>query len=54
LGKVGKDGTHHHGFEPTETLDAIVRERYAEPTFKPWLRNTNIRDVPVLPDDRPR
>ena len=54
LGKVGKDGTHHHGFEPTETLDAIVRQRYGSSTFKPWLRNTNIRDVPVLPDDRPR
>ena len=54
LGKVGQDGTHLHGFEPTETLDAIVRERYSRPTFTPWLEYTNVRDVPVLPDDRPR
>jgi phospholipase C len=54
LGKIGPDGTHRHGFEPTETLDAIVRQRYERPSFTPWLEYTNVRDVPVLPDDRPR
>jgi phospholipase C len=54
LGKVGPDGTHREAFEPTETLDAIVRQRYSLPSFTPWLQNTNIRNLPVLPDDRPR
>jgi phospholipase C len=54
LEKTGPDGTHRKTFEPTETLDAIIRERYASPSFQPWLRDTNVRDVPQPPDDRPR
>jgi phospholipase C len=54
LGKVGPEGSTRDAFEPTETLDAIVRQRYSLPSFTPWLRDTNIRNLPVLPDDRPR
>ncbi|MDQ6854095.1 MAG: twin-arginine translocation signal domain-containing protein [Actinomycetota bacterium] len=54
LAKRGEDGVHLHGFEPTETLDAIVRERYSPPTFTPWLEYTKVHNIPVLPDDRPR
>jgi hypothetical protein len=54
LGKIGPDGTHRETFEPTETLDAIVRQRYSLPSFTPWLENTQIHNLPVLPDDRPR
>lgn len=54
LGKAGTDGTHPKAFEPTETLDAIVRQRYGQVSFTPWLPETSIRDLPVLPDDRPR
>jgi Phosphoesterase family len=55
LEKVGHDdNTHHDAFEPTETLDAIVRQRYDDVSFTPWLRETNVRNVPVVADDRPR
>jgi hypothetical protein len=53
IGKLGPDGTPRNAFQPTETLDAIVRERYAWPSFRPWLEYTNVRNVPQLPDDRP-
>jgi hypothetical protein len=54
LEKVGTDQTPRHGFEPTETLDAIVRQNYGGVSFKPWLRETGVSNVPALPDDRPR
>ncbi|HYU38825.1 MAG TPA: alkaline phosphatase family protein [Acidimicrobiia bacterium] len=54
IGKLGPDGTPRNAFQPTETLDAIVRERYASPSFRPWLEYTNVRNVPQLPDDSPR
>jgi phospholipase C len=56
LEKVGHDNnnTQHDHFEPTETLEAIVRQRYQQVSFTPWLRETNVRDRPVVADDRPR
>jgi phospholipase C len=54
LEKVGTDESPRHGFEPTETLDAIVRQNYGAVSFRPWLRETGVRNVPALPDDRPR
>ena len=54
LEKIGHEGIPHDSFEPTETLDAIVRERYGQPSFTPWLQYTNIHDLPVVPSDRPR
>jgi hypothetical protein len=55
LEEVGHDdNTRHDQFEPTETLEAIVRQRYDTVSFTPWLRETNVRNVPVVADDRPR
>jgi phospholipase C len=50
----GRDDQHHESFEPSDLLETVVRERYAPPSFTPWLQHTDIRNIPVLPDDRPR
>jgi phospholipase C len=52
--KLGPDGTPRNSFEPTDTLEAIIRERYTEPSFTPWLQYTNVHNLPVVPSDRPR
>jgi hypothetical protein len=52
--EIGPDEQHHESFEPSDLLESVVRERYSLPSFTPWLRNTDIRDLPVVADDRPR
>ena len=52
--EVGPDEQKHESFEPSDLLDEVVRQRYSPPSFTPWLEHTDIRDLPVVPDDRPR
>ena len=52
--EVGPDGQKHESFEPSDLLESVVRERYSPPSFTPWLEHTDIRDLPIVPDDRPR
>ena len=52
--EVGPDGQKHESFEPSDLLESVVRERYSPPSFTPWLQHTNIRDLPIVADDRPR
>lgn len=52
--EVGPDAQKHEAFEPSDLLESVVRERYSPPSFTPWLQHTEIRDIPIVPDDRPR
>jgi hypothetical protein len=54
LEEVGWDDQRHEPFEPSDTLASIVRQRYSLPSFTPWLENIQVRDLPIVPDDRPR
>jgi hypothetical protein len=54
LAEVGPDGQKHEPFEPSDLLESVVRQRYSPPSFTPWLEHTDIRDLPIVPDDRPR
>ena len=52
--EVGPDEQKHESFEPSDLLDEVVRQRYSPPSFTPWLEHTDVRDLPIVPDDRPR
>jgi phospholipase C len=54
LETVGPDRQRHEPFEPSDTLAAVVRDRYSLPSFTPWLENIQVRDLTIVPDDRPR
>jgi phospholipase C len=52
LNKVGPDELPDP-FDRSELLTTIVRERYPEITFRPWLEGTNLQDLPMATEGIP-
>jgi phospholipase C len=54
LREVGKDN-QANPFDVSDQLEALARQVDPDgPSFTPWLKYTEIRDIPAVPDDRPR
>jgi hypothetical protein len=53
LREVGPD-RETNTFEVSDELEAVIQQRIQGSTYTPWLKFTDIHDLPALPDDHPR